>query len=324
MAETKTACTSCGFIVFGKDPIEATKKICINCGQVVGREPSPPPLAKVLCGDGNCAEDVILRKKQQDQQEHNAVQSNLDPVGQVIFKAVNGFFVLLLAVALLVIGIGFSSKDLQVEKPVATAPTGTEVQPIKLRPIKQQPTTSQQATEQQPIEQQESTPQTSPPINYVNATIKAAEQGDAKAQFLLGTMYDDGKGVPQDYKQAVVWYRKAAEQGSSSGQILLGTMYDDGRGVPQNYKEAVTWYRKAAEQGDDVAQEQLGNMYHEGKGVLQDDVNAYAWFSLAAAQGNGEAVRGRDEIASYLTPDQRSKAQVFVAELQVKIDKQKK
>ena len=324
MAETKTACKSCGFIVFDKDPSEATKKICINCGQVVGREPSPPPLSKVLCGDGNCVGDVILRKEQQDQQEYNTVQSSPDPVAQVTFKAVNGFFVLLLAVALLVIGIGFSSKDHQLEKSATTAPTGAEVQPVKQRPIKQQPATPQQATELPPIEQQESTPQTSQPTNYVNVTIKAAEQGDAKAQFLLGTMYDDGKGVPQDYKQAVVWYRKAAEQGSPSGQILLGTMYDDGKGVPQNYKEAVTWYRKAAEQGDDVAQEQLGNMYHDGKGVLQDDVNAYAWASLAAAQGNVEAVKGRDEIASYLTPDQRNKAQVLAAELQAKIDKQKK
>jgi len=42
---------------------------------------------------------------------------------------------------------------------------------------------------------------------------KAAEQGDAGAQFNLGNMYDQGKGVAQDYAQAVEWYRKAAKQG---------------------------------------------------------------------------------------------------------------
>ena len=37
-----------------------------------------------------------------------------------------------------------------------------------------------------------------------------AEQGDAKAQYKLGTMYYFGHGVPQDYWEAVRWYRKAA------------------------------------------------------------------------------------------------------------------
>ena len=40
-----------------------------------------------------------------------------------------------------------------------------------------------------------------------------AEQGDAKAQFLVGAMYSDGIGVPHDHKEAARWYRLAAEQG---------------------------------------------------------------------------------------------------------------
>ncbi len=40
-----------------------------------------------------------------------------------------------------------------------------------------------------------------------------AEQGDANAHYLLGTMYADGKGVPQDSAEAMKWYRLAAEQG---------------------------------------------------------------------------------------------------------------
>ena len=39
-----------------------------------------------------------------------------------------------------------------------------------------------------------------------------AEQGVAEAQFNLGLMYYDGEGVPQDYAEAVKWYRKAAEE----------------------------------------------------------------------------------------------------------------
>ena len=46
---------------------------------------------------------------------------------------------------------------------------------------------------------------------------------NAIAQFNLGYMYDQGEGVPQDYKLAVEWHRKAAEQGNAMGVVLLGT-----------------------------------------------------------------------------------------------------
>ena len=55
-----------------------------------------------------------------------------------------------------------------------------------------------------------------------------------------------GRGVAQDYTQAVFWYRKAAEQGDASAQDGLGEIYDNGYGVRQDYAQAVAWYRKAA------------------------------------------------------------------------------
>ncbi len=48
---------------------------------------------------------------------------------------------------------------------------------------------------------------------------RLAEQGDAKAQFMLGTMYRKGLGVPQDHARAARWYRKAAEQGVAKAQF---------------------------------------------------------------------------------------------------------
>jgi TPR repeat protein len=46
-----------------------------------------------------------------------------------------------------------------------------------------------------------------------------AEQGNALAQLGLGVMYANGQGVPQDYGQAVVWYRKAADQGDADAHV---------------------------------------------------------------------------------------------------------
>src|ERR1700760_3874361 len=76
-----------------------------------------------------------------------------------------------------------------------------------------------------------------------------AEQGDAPAQYNLGLMYDNGRGVPRDYTAAVQWYRKAAEQGHAAAQYSLGLMYDSGQGVRQDYATASRWYQMAAEQG---------------------------------------------------------------------------
>ena len=87
---------------------------------------------------------------------------------------------------------------------------------------------------------------------------KAAEQGDARAQFNLGVMYANGRGVIQDDKEAVKWFRLAAEQGVAEAQYNLGIMYDNGEGVIQDDKEAVKWWRLAAEQGNAKAQYNLG------------------------------------------------------------------
>ena len=70
-------------------------------------------------------------------------------------------------------------------------------------------------------------------------------------------MYRDGKGVSQDYSEAVKWYRKSAEQGNAYAQNNLGWMYSKGYGVSQDYSEAVKWYRKAARQGNETAKNNL-------------------------------------------------------------------
>jgi hypothetical protein len=118
---------------------------------------------------------------------------------------------------------------------------------------------------------------------------KAAEQGYAKAQFNLGLMYHDGKGVPQDHDEAVNWYRKAAEQSDVKAQSALGYAYYNGEGVPLDFAEGFRWYRKAAEQGYALAQQALGSVYFEGQGVQQDDTQSVAWYRKAAEQGDASA-----------------------------------
>jgi TPR repeat protein len=121
---------------------------------------------------------------------------------------------------------------------------------------------------------------------------KAADQGDADAEYGVGLSYHDGLGggaIPRDYAQALVWFRKSADQGFARAQNDLGAMYQNAQGVTQDYQQAMTWYRKAADQGYGIAQLNVGLLYENGLGVTRDREQAIAWYSKAADQGNADA-----------------------------------
>jgi TPR repeat protein len=106
--------------------------------------------------------------------------------------------------------------------------------------------------------------------------------------------------------------RKKAEAGDAKAQFNIGSMYEQGSGVKQDYAEAAKWYRKAAEQGDVDALRILGLAYYLGKWVPQDLVQSYFWFSLVASRASGEEYRqaseAKDQIAKELTPEKLKEA----------------
>lgn len=106
-----------------------------------------------------------------------------------------------------------------------------------------------------------------------------AEQGKAYAQKNLGYMYRYGEGM------------------------------HNGESVPQDYVEAVRWYRLAAKGGYVPAQFNLGEMYYNGEGVPQDYVTSHMWYNLGAATGVDRASQRRDFVAQSMTPADISEAQ---------------
>ena len=66
---------------------------------------------------------------------------------------------------------------------------------------------------------------------------KAAEKGEALAQFILGTCYLNGNGVEKDEKEAFQWFLKAAEQGYAQAQYNVGLCYLNGGGVEKKSKK---------------------------------------------------------------------------------------
>jgi len=148
----------------------------------------------------------------------------------------------------------------------------------------------------------------------LRAWRQAARLDNAEAEFRIGAMYEEGKGVDEDPKRAFDWYKRAAEHGSEHAQFNLAHMYASGTGVEQNETEAAKWYRQSAERGNAHAQYALGLIYYRGKAVKRDLVTAYAWLTVAAH--NFEPNMFRDNankvlhaIEQEMTPAQREAAQ---------------
>jgi len=119
-----------------------------------------------------------------------------------------------------------------------------------------------------------------------------------------------------DYVTAAKEWRPLAEEGSAVAQFNLGLLYLDGRGVPQSDAEAANWFRRAAEQDYPQAQHNLGAMYGKGQGVKRDLVQAYKWLNICAAKGNSGCVTQRDLIAKKLKPGQIADAQRLATQFQ--------
>ena len=111
-----------------------------------------------------------------------------------------------------------------------------------------------------------------------------------------------------DYLRAANVLSVLAERGNARAQGLLGFMYENGFGVPQAYDAAADLYHRAAIQGDPFAQSRLGLIYDKGHGVPQNAVLSYKWLDLAAAHATKRErdyyLRLRNAVASKMSSNQ--------------------
>jgi TPR repeat protein len=122
---------------------------------------------------------------------------------------------------------------------------------------------------------------------------QAASQNDRDATYSMGVMYAAGFGVPKDEAKSAVWYRMAAEMGHSAAQVLTALNYATAKGVARDDSIAARWFYRAAQQGTVEAQIALASMYASGSGVQKDNIAAYAWATIAAAIANKKEIRDR-------------------------------
>ena len=104
------------------------------------------------------------------------------------------------------------------------------------------------------------------------------------AEFVLGVLYFEGKGVPRDLKASAGWMTRAAKQKFPLAAHYLGDMYLAGAGVEKNEATAVRWYTVAANQANPVSMAVLGGLYKSGRGVQADRIEAFKWLFLAVGR----------------------------------------
>jgi TPR repeat protein len=142
-------------------------------------------------------------------------------------------------------------------------------------------------------------------VAKTDSAASAAKNGSAPKIYQEGVdAYQSGK-----FSVAADKFRLLAEQGDASAQFNLGSLYRQGQGVPQDDKQAALWWAKAADQGHTDAQDNLGLRYAKGEGVEQDMVQAYKWFSIAGMRKNASAAANAKIMASKMTPDKIEEAQ---------------
>lgn len=132
----------------------------------------------------------------------------------------------------------------------------------------------------------------------------------AQADFDSG-MYAYSTG---NYDDAAREFQDCADRGEVQGEYYIGLLYEEGQGVPRDYKIALAWYTKAANRGDVDAAFALGRMYSLGLGVEQDRARAYAWYGRAARGGHYLGKQEQEKCASRMAPDQLQAAQRLAME----------
>ena len=148
---------------------------------------------------------------------------------------------------------------------------------------------------------------------------KVAAQGDADAQYHLGTSYLIGRGVAPDITDAVWWWQKAAVQGHARAQLSLG-LHQHRAGV-RDIRTTVFWFCQAIHNATSlVGREEplllslLGQIRAEGDGVAQDYVRAHMYFNLSATRDPRLGKWSRDLLAREMTTGQIEQARRLARE----------
>ena len=130
-------------------------------------------------------------------------------------------------------------------------------------------------------------------LTAIDALKSAADMGHARAQSLLGYIYD----IAEENELAFSYYQMAADQGDADGAYGLGKLYASGEGTVPDLEQAVRWYQLAAGKGQLLAIDVLATAYlNGGLGLDRDEQKARALLETAAALGHQPSIKRLSEL----------------------------
>lgn len=143
--------------------------------------------------------------------------------------------------------------------------------------------------------------------------LKGAELGLSVAKANTCRVAAQGLGgMAPAYQEALKWCLQLAESDDNDnvyGQTGMGNLYEDGHGVPQDFKIAADWYKRAAEHGDTEAQVKLATLYLHGQGLDRDLVQGYVWAKIADSLKDPLAMELMRTLSAEMSPAQLSAAE---------------
>jgi TPR repeat protein len=99
--------------------------------------------------------------------------------------------------------------------------------------------------------------------------------GDGGSMFFM-----DSWGRPAE---SVKWWKRAAARGDTKAMILLGHLYSEPWGVPQDLPTAVRWFNRAADKGRSEGAEDLVRLYRGEWSDASDEAKAAYWLRRVVA-----------------------------------------
>jgi TPR repeat protein len=85
----------------------------------------------------------------------------------------------------------------------------------------------------------------------------------------LASLYHHGEGVEADAGEAAKWCQLAAEQEVPEAQLILADCYLRGRGVPEDYVLAYVWFNRASSHGLEIAEK---NKRHTARYMMPEQI----------------------------------------------------
>lgn len=135
----------------------------------------------------------------------------------------------------------------------------------------------------------------------LSGLFNLANEGNSKAQWVLGHMFISGNYLPQNNEQGNLWLKKSADANNAYGQFLYGASFMNGEA--KDYTSAFYWINEANKKKLPESYAVLAKLYRNGFGTSQDIKKAFelnlegaklgdqtAMFKVAYSYGQGQGV----------------------------------